>query len=160
MILSSELESKFEKLIKSYPPGRHRAALIPMLLYAQDEGGAITEELVNEIAKRLGITPLQIGEVVTYYSMLHREPRGKYQIQICTNVSCMLLGGNELLEHAEQKLGIRRGETTADGQFSIEEVECMGACSWAPALQVNYDFHHFVTPEKLDRLIEDLRKVH
>jgi NADH-quinone oxidoreductase subunit E len=160
MTFSPELESKFATLINSYPAGRHRAALIPMLLFAQDEVGAITDEVVDEIAKRLGITPLQIGEVVTYYSMLHRERRGMYKIQVCTNVSCMLVGGNEILEHAERKLGVRRGETAADGQFSIEEVECMGACSWAPALQVNYDFHHFVTPEKLDRLIDDLRKVH
>jgi len=160
MTLSPELEAKFEKLINSYPPGRQRAALIPMLLFAQDEVGAITDDLVNDIARRLGITPLQIGEVVSYYSMLHPEPCGKYKIQICTNVSCMLVGGNELLEHAEAKLGVRRGEATADGQFSLEEVECMGACSWAPALQVNYDFHHFVTQEKLHRLIDDLRKVH
>ncbi|MCW5980232.1 MAG: NAD(P)H-dependent oxidoreductase subunit E [Bryobacteraceae bacterium] len=160
MTFSTALEAKFEKLLNSYPPGRKRAALIPMLLFAQDEVGAITGEVVNEIAGRLEITPLQIDEVVTYYSMLHREPRGKHNIQVCTNVSCLLVGGAELLEHAERKLGIRRGESTADGQFSLEEVECMGACSWAPALQVNYDFHHFVSPEKLDRLIDGLRKAH
>jgi NADH-quinone oxidoreductase subunit E len=159
MTFSPQLEAKLEALIQHYPQARKRAALIPMLLFAQDEVGAITDELVSEIARRLEITPLQVDEVVTYYSMLRRQAGGKHRIQICTNVSCMLVGGMELLEHTEQKLGIRRGQTTADGQFSLDEVECMGACSWAPALQVNYDFHHFVTPERLDALIETLRKV-
>ena len=83
-----------------------------------------------------------------YYSMLHRKPLGKYHVQVCTNISCLLVGGEELYEHASKKLGIGHKEVTADGQFSLEEVECMGACSWAPAVEINYDFHHFVTPEK------------
>jgi NADH-quinone oxidoreductase subunit E len=160
MTFSRELEAKFEKLITRYPPGRQRAALIPMLLYAQDEVGAITKELVEEISRRLRVTPLEIEEVVSYYSMLHKEPRGKYHFQVCTNISCMLLGGEELFEYLKAKLGLERGGVTPDGLFSLEEVECIGACSWAPALQVNYDYHHFVTREKLDRLIDDLRKVH
>lgn len=160
MTFSRELEAKFEKLISRYPPGRQRAALIPMLLYAQDEVGAITRELVEEVSRRLRVTPLEIEEVVSYYSMLHKEPRGKYHFQVCTNISCMLLGGEELLEYLKAKLGIDKGGVTPDGLFSLEEVECIGACSWAPALQVNYDYHHFVTREKLDRLIDDLRKVH
>ncbi len=96
--------------------------------------------------------------MICYYSMLQRKPLGKYHVQVCTNVSCMLVGGAELFEHACKKLGIANKETTEDGQFSLEEVECMGACSWAPAIQVNYDFHHNVTPEKLDQLLETLRK--
>lgn len=160
MTFSRELEAKFEKLISRYPPGRQRAALIPMLLYAQDEVGAVTQELVEEISRRLRVTPLDIEEVVSYYSMLHKEPRGKYHFQVCTNVSCMLLGGEELFEYLKEKLGIDKGGVTPDGLFSLEEVECIGACSWAPALQVNYDYHHFVTREKLDRLIDDLRKMH
>jgi NADH-quinone oxidoreductase subunit E len=130
-----------------------------MLMYAQDEVGAVTGELVEEVARRTGITPLQVNEVVTYYSMLHRQPLGKHHIQICTNISCLLTGGAELWEHACRRLGIGHKEVTEDGQFSLEEVECIGACSWAPALQVNYEFHHDMTPEKLDRLIESLRKV-
>ncbi len=159
MTFSRELEAKFEKLITRYPPGRQRAALIPMLLYAQDEVGAITQEVVEEISRRLRVTPLEIEEVVSYYSMLHKEPRGKYHFQVCTNISCMLLGGQELFEYLKGKLGIDNGGVTPDGLFSLEEVECIGACSWAPALQVNYDYHHFVTRDKLDRLIDDLRKV-
>jgi NADH-quinone oxidoreductase subunit E len=160
MTFSVELEARFEKLIRSYPPGRQRAALIPMLLYAQDETGSITPELVDEVARRLDVKPMEIDEVVTYYSMLRKKAAGRHHIQICTNISCLLTGGTELYEHACRKLGIGNKEVTADGQFSIEEVECMGACSWAPAIQVGYDFHHRMTPEALDELIESLRKTH
>jgi NADH-quinone oxidoreductase subunit E len=158
MTFSPELEARFSKLLTSYPPGRQRSAMIPMLLYAQDEVGSVTPELVEEVARRIGVAPLQVEEVIGYYSMLHRKPLGKYHVQICTNISCLLRGGMELWEHACGKLGLGNKEVTADGQISLEEVECMGACSWAPALQVNYDFHHFVTPEKLDRLLDSLRK--
>ena len=160
MTFSPELEARFAKLLTSYPPGRQRSAVVPMLLYAQDEIGAVTPELVAEVARRVGVQPLQVDEVVGYYSMLHRKPQGKYHVQVCTNISCLLRGGMELWEHACQKVGIGHKEVTADGQFSLEEVECMGACSWAPAIQVNYDFHHNVTPEKLDQLLDSLRKIH
>jgi NADH-quinone oxidoreductase subunit E len=158
MTFSPQLESRFETLLKSYPPGRERSALVPMLLYAQDEVGSITDELIEEIAGRVGLTPSQVNEVVSYYSMLRRKPLGKYHVQICTNISCLLNDGDKLWEHACEKLGIGNKEVTADGRISLEEVECMGACSWAPAVQVNYDFQHFVTPEKLDELLESLRK--
>ena len=145
-------------MLQSYPGGRQRSAVVPMLLYAQDEVGRITPELVDEVAKRCGVTPLQVEETVGYYSMLHKKPLGKYHVQVCTNISCLLVGGEELYQHTCKKLGIGNKEVTPDGLFSVEEVECMGACSWAPAIQVNYDFHHFVTPEKLDQLIEGLRQ--
>jgi NADH-quinone oxidoreductase subunit E len=144
--------------MKSYPEGRVRSALVPMLLYAQDEVGALTGDVVEEIARRLGLSVLQVNEVIGYYSMLHTRPLGKHHVQVCTNISCLLTGGEELYEHAKKKLGIGHKEVTADGQFSLEEVECMGACSWAPAVQVNYDFHHKVTPGKLDEIIDSLRK--
>ena len=158
MTFSAELEARLEKLLHSYPPGRQRSAVIPMLLYAQDELGSVSPELVEEVARRCGVSPLQVDEVVSYYTMLRRKPLGKYHIQVCTNVSCMLNGGAELLEHTCRKLELSNKEVTADGQISVEEVECMGACSWAPAVQVNYDFYHHVTPEKLDQLIDTLRK--
>ncbi len=159
MTFSSQLEARFDKLLKSYPPGRHRSAMVPMLLYAQDEIGSVTQELVEEVARRTGTTPLQVEEVLSYYSMLHREPLGKAHVQICTNISCLLAGGEDLWDHACAKLSIGHKEVTADGQISLEEVECIGACSWAPALQVNYDFYHQVTPEKLDQLLDSLRKL-
>jgi NADH-quinone oxidoreductase subunit E len=157
MIFSQELEARFAKMIGNYPPGRQKGALIPMLLYAQDEIGQITDELVDEVSKRLSVKRVEIEEVLGYYTMLHREKRGRHHVQICTNVSCMLRGGEELWEHACGKLGIGNKQTTADGAFSLEEVECIGACSWAPAILVNYDFHFNVTPESLDSLIESLR---
>jgi NADH-quinone oxidoreductase subunit E len=159
MTFSNELEARFSKLLTSYPQGRQRAATIPMLLYAQDELGSITPELIEEVARRVGVTPLQVDEVVGYYSMLHRKPLGKYHVQICTNISCLLRGGMELWEHACRKMGVGHKQATADGQISLEEVECIGACSWAPAVQVNYDFHHEVTPDQLDRLLDGLRKI-
>jgi NADH-quinone oxidoreductase subunit E len=157
MTFSPEIEAKFEKLLTSYPPGRKRSALIPMLLYAQDEIGAVTPEVIEEIARRLEIQPLQVEEVLSYYSMLHRKPLGKHHVQICTNISCLLTGGEELWQHACQKLGIGHKEVTPDGQISLEEVECIGACSWAPALQVNYDFYHKITPGALDQLLDSLK---
>jgi len=156
MTFSPELEARFEKFLAKYPADRKRSAVIPMLIYGQDELGAVTDELINEIALRTGVTPLQVTEVVGFYSMLHRKPQGKYHVQICTNISCLLVGGEELWAQACHKLGIGHKETTADGRISLEEVECMGACSWAPAVQVNYDFYHDITPAQLDKLIDGL----
>jgi NADH-quinone oxidoreductase subunit E len=158
MTFSPQLEARFDKLLKSYPPGRQRSAMIPMLLYAQDELGHVSDDLVEEVARRVGVTALQVHEVLSYYSMLRRKPLGKYHVQVCTNISCLLRDGDKLWEHTCKKLGIGNKETTADGQISIEEVECIGACSWAPAVQVNYDFYHDVTPEQLDDLLDSLRK--
>ena len=157
MTFSPGLEARFADLLTQYPEGRHRGALIPMLMYAQDEVGAITPDLMAELAARLGISVLQVDEVVGYYSMLHKKPQGKYHVQVCTNVACMLVGGAELYEHACKKLGLGHKQTQASGHFSLEEVECIGACSWAPAIQVNYDFHHDVTPSKLDKILEGLQ---
>ncbi|HXE62983.1 MAG TPA: NAD(P)H-dependent oxidoreductase subunit E [Bryobacteraceae bacterium] len=156
MTFSPETEARFAKFLAKYPADRKRSAVIPMLIYGQDELGAVTDELINEIAKRVGVTPLQVTEVVGFYSMLHRKPQGKYHVQVCTNISCLLVGGAELWEQACHKLGIGHKQVTADGRISLEEVECMGACSWAPAIQVNYDFYHDVTPAQLDKLIDGL----
>ncbi len=158
MTFSPELEKKFAKFLTSYPPGRQRSAMIPMLLYAQDELGYLSDEVIAEVASRVGVTPMQVNEVLSYYSMLHKKPLGKYHVQVCTNISCLLMDGDKLWDHACKKLGIGHKEVTADGQISLEEVECMGACSWAPAVQVNYDFHHNVTPQDLDKLLDSLRK--
>jgi NADH-quinone oxidoreductase subunit E len=157
MTFSPELEQRLAKLMVSYPQGRIRSALIPMLLYCQDEVGHISEELMLECARRLGLSRLQVDEVIGYYSMLHKARWGKYHVQVCTNVSCQLRGGEELYHHAEKTLGIGHRQVTDDGLISLEEVECIGACSWAPAIQINYDFHHNVTPEMLTKLIDGLR---
>ena len=158
MTFSPELEQRFAEMAAKYPEGRQKACLIPMLMYAQDEVGYMTEELKEEIAKRLSISVLEVNEVVGYYTMMRKRRMGKTHLQICTNISCLLWDGDKLWERACQKLGIGHNEVTADGAISLEEVECIGACSWAPAIQTNYDFHHNVTPEQLDKLIDDLRK--
>ena len=158
MTFSPALEARFEKLLKSYPPGRERSAVVPMLLYAQDEIGSVTRELIEEVARRCRVTPLQVDEVIGYYSMLHRKPLGKFHVQVCTNIACQALGGEDLYEHASRTLKLRNKEVSKDGLISLEEVECIGACAWAPAIQINYDFHHFVTPERFDQLIEQLGK--
>lgn len=155
MNLSSELEQRFTRLATQYPV--RRSALIPMLLYAQDELGYISDELIDDIAARLDITPLDIRNVLTYYSMLRTKPMGKYNVQVCTNISCMLLGAEELFKHCQQKLGIGNKQVTPDGVFSLEEVECIGACSWAPAIQINYDFHLDVDDGKMDNLLDEYR---
>jgi NADH-quinone oxidoreductase subunit E len=134
-----------------------RSALIPMLMYAQDEVGYLSDAVISEVAARVGITELDVRDVITYYSLMHTKPHGKYHVQVCTNISCMLRGGNELLAHCKQRLGIDNKETTPDKLFSLEEVECIGACSWAPAVQVNYDFHENLTPELMDRVLQDYR---
>ncbi|MGC9292641.1 MAG: NADH-quinone oxidoreductase subunit NuoE [Acidobacteriaceae bacterium] len=155
-IFSPELAARFDKLVTRYP--MRRSALVPMLLYAQDELGYLTDAAIAEIAQRIGITELDVRSVLSYYSMLRTQPVGKYHVQVCTNISCMLRGGNELLEHCKQTLGIGNKETTPDGLFSLEEVECIGACSWAPAVQVNYDFHDNLTPEAMDTVLDQYRK--
>ncbi|MBV8069296.1 MAG: NAD(P)H-dependent oxidoreductase subunit E [Acidobacteriaceae bacterium] len=157
MTFSPELEARFAKMLQSYPPGRTRSAVVPMLLYGQDEVGYVSQELVEEVARRCGVTPLQVDEVIGYYSMLHRARLGKYHVQVCTNIACQALGGEQLYEHASRTLGLGNKDVSPDGLISLEEVECMGACSWAPAIQINYDFHHLVTPERFDRLMESLR---
>jgi NADH-quinone oxidoreductase subunit E len=154
-IFSPELAARFDKLVTIYP--LKRSALVPMLLYAQDEVGYVSDAVVTEIAERLDLLELDVRNVLSYYSMLRTKPAGKYNVQVCTNISCMLRGGYEILDHCKHKLGIGHKETTKDGVFSLEEVECIGACCWAPAMQINYDFHEDLTPDKVDVLFEMYR---
>src|SRR5436190_9978519 len=155
-VISESLDKFFDQKMKEYPT--QRSFLVPMLLYTQDELGYLSDEAIAHLAKKTDLTELEVRNVISYYSMLRVKPLGKYHVQVCTNISCMLRGGQELYEHCEQRLGIGHKQVTADGQFSLEEVECIGACSWAPAIQINYDFHHYVTPEQLDQMIDGLRK--
>src|SRR5579884_1985284 len=156
MKLSEEFEKRFVEMIGHYPT--KRSILVPTLLYAQDELGYLTDEIILELANRLDLTELDVRNVISYYSMLTTKPRGKYNVQVCTNIACMLRGGEEILDHCKKKLGVGHKGTTPDGLFSLEEVECIGACSWAPAAQVNYDFHENLTPEKMDKVLEGYKK--
>jgi len=154
--ISEKLDQFFDTKMKEYPT--KRSFLVPMLLYTQDEVGYISDEVVEYLAKKTELTELEVRNVVSYYSMLRTRPAGKYNVQVCTNICCMLRGADELMEHCEKKLGIGHKQTTPDGMFSLEEVECIGACSWAPAVQVNYDFHENLTADKMDRVLDEYRK--
>jgi NADH-quinone oxidoreductase subunit E len=156
MRFSDEFESRFAEMVPHYPT--KRSALVPTLLYAQDEIGCLSDEVIAELAQRLELTELEVRNVISYYSMLTTKPRGKYNVQVCTNISCLVRGGEEILRHCETKLGIRDKGTTPDGMFSLEEVECIGGCSWAPAAQVNYDYHENLTAEKIDKVLEQYRQ--
>jgi NADH-quinone oxidoreductase subunit E len=156
MQFSTEFEQRFSEMLTHYPT--KRSVLVPTLLYAQDEVGFLSDDVIQEIAGRLELTELDVRNVISYYSMLTTKPRGKYNVQVCTNIACMLRGGEELYIYCRKKLGIGHKQTTPDGTFTLEEVECIGACSWAPAVQVNYDFHENLTVEKLDKVLEGLKK--
>jgi NADH-quinone oxidoreductase subunit F len=155
MQLPPLLDAKFKELAGRYPV--KRSALIPMMVYAQDQFGFLSDQMLEEIAKRLDLNITQVTETLAYYSMLRRKPAGKYHIQVCTNISCMLRGGNELFQHVKKRLNLENKEVSPTGTFSLEEVECMGACTGAPAMQVNYDFYENLDPDKVDAIFEQLQ---
>ena len=152
MVVSEQLDNFFTAKMSEYPT--QRSFLVPMLLYTQDELGYLSDEAIAYLAKKVNLSELEIRNVISYYSMLTTKPRGRYHVQVCTNISCMLRGAEEIFEHCQERLGIGNRQTTADRRFSLEEVECIGACSWGPAIQVNYDFHEELTPEKVDEVLE------
>lgn len=156
MKFSDALEQRFATMITHYPT--KRSVLVPMLLHIQDEIGSLTDEAIQEIASRVELSELEVRNVVSYYSMLRTHAVGKHQLQVCTNVSCLIRGGEEILEHCKKKLNIGNRQSTPDGLFYLEEVECIGACSWAPAMMLNYDFHENLTPKKVDEIIDGIRK--
>ena len=142
-------------IIGRYP--RPKSALIPLLHLAQEQDGYVTNDGMAHIAELLGLQPSEVYGTASFYEMFKFEQVGRYCINICTNISCQLVGAYELLEHAEEHLGVRVGSTTEDGLFTLEDVECIAACTEAPALQVNYRYRYNVTPADFDRLIGDLR---
>ena len=154
-VFSPQLAARFDALAAKYP--LKRSALVPMLLYAQDEVGYLSDAVISEVAERIGITELDVRNVASYYSMLRFKPAGKFNIQVCTNISCMLRGGYDVYERFQEELGIGDKGVTADGVFSLEEVECIGACCWAPAIQINYDFHDELTPEQVPAILDNYR---
>jgi len=144
-----------KELMARFP--RVRSALIPLVHLAQEQDGLVTEDAMVHIAELLGIAPAEVYGTATFYEMFKFETVGRYCVNVCTNISCQLLGAWELLEHAEERLGIKAGGTTEDGMFTLEDVECIAACTEAPALQVNYRYRYKVTNADLDRLLDDLR---
>jgi NADH-quinone oxidoreductase subunit E len=156
MKFSDQLEKRFTEMSTHYPT--KRSVLVPMLLYIQDEVGSLTDEVIAEMAQRVDLTELEVRNVISYYSMMRTKQIGKYNFQVCTNVSCLLRGGEEILEHAMKKLGVQNKQSTPDRLFHVEEVECIGACSWAPAMMLNYEYHENLTAEKIDELIDGIKE--
>ncbi len=144
-----------KEIIGRFP--RPKSAVIPLLHLAQEQDGYVTRDAMSHIAELVNVTTSEVYGTATFYEMFKFEPIGKYCVNVCTNIACQLVGGWELLEHAEEKLGIKAGSTTDDGLFTIEDVECIAACTEAPAIQVNYRYRYKVTAENLDQLIDDLR---
>jgi len=156
MVVSEQLDQFFTQKMREYPT--RRSFLVPMLLYTQDEVGFLSDEAVSYVAGKVDLSELEVRNVISYYSMLTTKPRGRYNLQVCRNICCMLRGADDIIDHVKEKLHIPHKGTTDDGVFSFEEVECIGACSWAPAMQVNYDFHENLTPQKVDNVLEQYRR--
>ena len=143
------------EIVARYPVAK--SATIPLLHLAQEQDGYVTDDAMEHIAELTGTTPVQVLGTCSFYEMFKREPVGRYLVNICTNISCQIMGGEELLHHAEHALGIKAGSTTPDGLFTIEDVECIAACTEAPCLQVNYRYRHRITLEEFDQMVADLR---
>ncbi|HXQ59170.1 MAG TPA: NAD(P)H-dependent oxidoreductase subunit E [Acidimicrobiales bacterium] len=154
--LPPEVMARAREIVALYP--HPRSALIPLCHLAQEQDGWLRPEAMAEIAELVGITPAEVLGTATFYDMLHTEEVGRYVVTVCTNIACMLRGAYELLEHAEQTLGIRTGATSADGSFTLEDAECLADCGRAPCLQVNHRFFGDVTHDDFDRLVDDLRE--
>jgi NADH-quinone oxidoreductase subunit E len=156
--LSGHVREEIDRWLAKFPADRKRSAVLAALRVAQHENeGYLTPALMDGIAAYLGLPPVQVYEVASFYSMFENEPCGRHHVSICTNVSCMLRGGDELVRHAERKLGIRVGESTPDGRiFLKQEEECLAACIGAPMMMVDHVYHENLTPEKLDEILEGL----
>ena len=151
---SASLRRKIDEVAALYP--QKRAALLPVLHLVQREVGCITAEEERFVALALGLKPMKVREVVTFYTMFLRRPIGRYHLQVCSNLSCSVLGAGSLLDYLQEKLSVGVGETTADGRFTLSTVECLGACEQAPCLMVNFDYLSRMDREKIDRLLESL----
>ena len=152
----TELRQRAEELVTLYP--LKRSAMIPLLHLAQEQDGYLSDEGIAEVAELTGTTPADVRGTASFYDMFHLEPVGRYVVGVCTNIACLLRGGEEMLEHASATLGCAVGGTSADGLFTLEETECLADCNIAPVVQVNHRYVRTTTPEAFDALIEDLRQ--
>ncbi len=155
-MFSETNEKKLDEIITHYPV--KRSAILPALYIAQDEHGYVTDDDIRYLAKRLDMRVNEVEEVVTFYTMYSRKPIGKYKLQVCRTLSCMLMGAEQITEHISHRLGCGIGETTPDGKFTLQVVECLGYCDLAPVLQVNFDYHEKVTSESVDKVIDGLQQ--
>ena len=152
--LPEAVSQKIRALIDKYP--QKRSALIPSLHLAQKEKGYISQDTICEIAGIFDLTPNEVSEVVSFYTMFHRKPVGRYVIQVCTNISCLLCDAEEIVDHLTQKLGVKLGETTEDNKYTLLEVECLGSCGTSPVIQINDDYYEELTPQKVDQILDSL----
>ena len=156
-LLSPEDCAEIDRWISKYPPEHKLSATMPALRIVQEShGGWLTTELMDAVADYLGVPAMAVYEVATFYSMYELKPVGKHKICVCTNISCMLRGSDDVVAHFKNKLGIHLGETTPDNKFTLKEVECLGACGGAPMMQVGTDYHENLTPEKIDEILAKL----
>lgn len=149
---SADVEAEIDRHLAKYPV--MRSAILPLMFIVQRERGYLDPPGVSYLAKRLSLRITDIWEVGTFYSMIHMQPIGKYHIQVCKTLSCKLLGADKITQHCAEKLGIKVGETTPDGRFSLSEVECLGSCGTAPMFQINFDYHENLTTEKVDEILD------
>ena len=155
-MFSPETEEKFRHLVSIYP--QKRSALIPMLLLAQKEHGYVKAETIEYVGKYLDLNPSEVDSIMSFYTLLRRQPVGKYHILICTNLACLLQGSDDIVACIKRKLGVGLGEVTPDRLFSAIEFECLGSCTTAPCVQVNGEFHENLDVEKTEKLLDELRK--
>lgn len=149
---------EFNRLVSRYPEGKQKSALLPVLHLAQDTfGGWLSTESLDYVAELLQITPIEVYEVATFYSMYNLKPVGKYLFEVCQTGPCMLLGSDDIIQYIGEKLGIKPGETTADGLFTLKTVECLGACGYAPMMQLGKHYREHLTKEKVDAIVEECR---
>lgn len=155
---SQEKLNKVAEIIARYPEGKQKSALIPLLHMAQEEfGGWLDVPVMDYVAELLSISPIEVYEVATFYTMFNMKPVGKYVLEVCQTGPCMLCGSDQIIDHIKNKLGIKEGETTADGLFTLKPAECLGACGYAPMMQLGKFFKEHLTIEKVDKLIDELR---
>ena len=151
--------NEVNRLIASYPEGKQKSAIIPVLHLAQKEfGGWLDVPVMDYVASVLRITPIEVYEVATFYSMYNLKPVGKYMFEVCQTGPCMLNGSDSIIKYIGEKLGIKPGETTSDGMFTLKTVECLGACGYAPMMQLGNNFREHLTKEKVDRIVEECRR--
>jgi NADH-quinone oxidoreductase subunit E len=154
---SEEKLNKVKEIIARYPDGKQKSALLPVLHVAQDEfGGWLDVPVMDYVAELLSIKPIEVYEVATFYSMFNTKPVGKYLLEVCRTGPCMLNGSDEIIEHIKKRLGIGEGQTTPDGLFTLKPAECLGACGYAPMMQLGKTFREHLTKEKVDNLIDEL----
>ncbi len=152
---SEKTRKKIDGIVARYP--QKQAAILPLLHITQQEFGCISPDSEKRIADILGVKPIRVREVLTFYTMLNREPVGKYHIQVCSNLSCSLLGAEKLVDYLKEKLGIEPGQTTKDGKFTLSLVECLGACEQAPCIMVNFDYFGNLDKKKIDKILDGLK---